>query len=69
MNYGARNKLICKVVGIKKGEVMSQLKLEIVSGNEMGSVITTDSLEDLGIAEGDEIKVIVKAINVLPVKE
>jgi molybdate transport system regulatory protein len=69
MKYGARNQLICRVTGIRKGDVMSQLKLEIIDGNAMGSVITTESLEELGLAEGDQIKVVVKAINVLPVKE
>lgn len=69
MKYGARNQLICRITGIRKGDVMSQLKLEIVEGNTMGSVITTESLEELGLAAGDQIKVVIKAINVLPVKE
>lgn len=69
MIHGARNRLKCKIVGVKKGDVMSQLKLEIIDGNKMGSVITTESLEEMGVGEGDEITVVVKAINVLPVKE
>ena len=69
MIHGVRNKLACKITGIKKGDVMSQLKLEIVDGNRMGSVITTDSLEEMDLAEGDNITVVIKAINVLPVKE
>jgi len=35
----------------------------------MCSVMTKESLEDLGIKEGDTVKVIVKAVNVLLVKE
>jgi molybdopterin-binding protein len=69
MIYGARNQLTCRVVKIARGDVMSQLKLEIVEGRNMSSVITTESLETTGIAEGDQIKVIIKAVNVLPVKE
>ena len=68
MKYGARNQLMGKVVEIKKGGVMCQAKLEIDPG-VMNSVMTIESLNDLGIAEGDRVKVIVKAINVLLVRE
>jgi molybdopterin-binding protein len=69
MKYGARNQLFGKVTGIKKGGVMSQIKLEIPANSVMNSVITLESLEDLGIKEGDSVKIIVKAVNVLLVKE
>lgn len=69
MKYGARNQIAAKVTEIKKGGVMAQIKLEIPAASKMGSVITIDSLNDLDIKEGDEVKVIVKAINVLLVKE
>jgi len=68
MKYGARNQLTGKVVKIKKDSVMCQVKLENEPGI-MNSVMTIESLEDLGIAEGDNVKIIVKAINVLLVKE
>jgi molybdopterin-binding protein len=32
-------------------------------------VITTESLEDMDLAVGDEVRLVVKAVNVLPVKE
>jgi molybdopterin-binding protein len=35
----------------------------------MGSVMTIDSLEELGLKPGDKVKLIVKAVNVLVVKE
>ncbi|MBD3160596.1 MAG: molybdenum-binding protein [Candidatus Eisenbacteria bacterium] len=69
MKYGARNQIEAKVVGIKKGDVMSQVKLEIPSPSEMGSVLTTESLDDLGLKEGDGVRVVIKAIHVLLVKE
>lgn len=69
MKYGARNQIIGKVTGIKKGGVMAQLQLDIPAGSKMGSVITIDSLNDLQIKEGDEVKIVIKAINVLIVKE
>jgi molybdopterin-binding protein len=69
MKYGARNQLTGKVLNIKKGDVMCQVRLEIASGAIMNSVMTMESLGDLGITEGDSVRVVVKAINVLLVKE
>ncbi|NMC05104.1 MAG: TOBE domain-containing protein [Candidatus Lokiarchaeota archaeon] len=69
MKYGARNKIQAKVTSIKKGDVMSLVKFEVILPAEMGSVITTESLEDLNIKVGDKITLVVKAVNVLPVKE
>ena len=69
MKYGARNQLKGKIVSIKKGDVMCQVKLDVADGVVMNSVMTMESLEDLGIKEGDSVKVVVKAINVLLVKE
>ena len=69
MKYGARNQLVGKVKEIKRGTVMSQIRLDIPAGSQVSSVMTKDSLEELGIKEGDTVKVVVKAVNVLLVKE
>ena len=69
MKYGARNQLTGKVTQIKKDTVMCQVRLEITADSKMSSVMTIDSLNDLGIKEGDTVKVVVKAVNVLLVKE
>ncbi len=69
MKYGARNQLIGKVTGVKKGSLMCQVSLSIPANSSMASVMTIDSLEDLGIKKGDKVRVVVKAINVLLVKE
>jgi molybdopterin-binding protein len=69
MKYGARNQLAGKVVEIKRGMVMCQVKVDIAPGASMSSVMTLDSLEDLGIKEGDTVKVLVKAVNVLLARE
>jgi molybdopterin-binding protein len=69
MKYGARNQLSGKVTGIKKGTIMCQVKLEIPAGSKMSSVMTVDSLKELGIKKGDRVRVVVKAVNVLLVKE
>ena len=69
MKYGARNQLQGQVVEIKKGGVMCQVKVKIPAESMMCSVMTIDSLEDLGIKEGDKVKVAAKAVNVLLIKE
>lgn len=69
MKYGARNDLKAKVKSIKKGDVMSLIKFRVNKPTEMGSVITTESLEDLDLKVGDEVHLIIKAIHVMPVKE
>lgn len=69
MKYGARNAITAKVKSIKKGDVMSLIKFKVNKPSEMGSVITTESLEDLDLKVGDEVQLIIKAIHVMPVKE
>lgn len=68
MKINARNQLTGEVTAIKKGGVMCQVKLK-ASGGDMSSVMTLDSLDDLGIKVGDKVKVVVKSINVLLIKD
>ena len=65
MKYGARNQLEGQVVEIKKGGVMCQVKVRIPAESTMCSVMTLESLDDLGIKQGDQVKVVAKAVNVL----
>ncbi len=69
MKYGARNQLSGRVTEIKKGAMMCQVRFDIPADSKMSSVMTIDSLDDLGIKEGDTVKIVVKAVNVLLVKE
>ena len=69
MKYGAKNQLTGIVKEIKRGAVMSQVNLDIKADASMSSVLTLDALDDSGITEGDEVKIVVKAVNVLLVKE
>ena len=69
MKYGARNNVSATVTSVKKGDVMSLVKFEVKVPAQMASVLTTESLEHLGLEVGDEVQLVVKAINVLPVKE
>jgi len=69
MKFGARNQIQATVGPVKTGDVMSQVTLQIDSPCQMSSVMTTDSLNDLGIKPGDKVRVVVKAIHVLVVKD
>jgi molybdopterin-binding protein len=69
MKYGAKNKLIGIVRDIKRGTVMSQVNVDIPEPSAMSSVLTLEALDDLDLKEGDQVRVVVKAVNVLLIKE
>jgi molybdopterin-binding protein len=69
MKTGARNNLRGKVTSIKSDEIMSLVKFEITVPHEMASVLTTESVKDMGLKVGDTVSLLVKAIHVLPIKE
>jgi molybdopterin-binding protein len=69
MKYGARNKITAKVTSVQSDKIMSLVKYEVTEPAEMSSVITTESVQELGLKVGDTVQLIVKAVHVLPVKE
>ncbi len=69
MKYGAKNQLMGTITRIKRGTVMSQVDLTIPAESPMSSVLTIDALDSLDINEGDKVRVVVKAVNVLLIKE
>jgi molybdate transport system regulatory protein len=69
MKYGARNQLTGRVTAIKKGSIMCEVKLDLEGASKMASVMTVESADDLQLKQGDTVRVIVKAVHVLLVKE
>ncbi len=69
MKYGARNNITARVTSIKSDPVMSLVKFEVIPPATMASVLTTESVQDLGLKVGDTLQLVIKAIHVLPVKE
>jgi molybdopterin-binding protein len=67
--YGARNEIIGTVKSVKNGDIMSLVKFDVTDPCEMASVLTTESVEQLALKPGDRVKLLVKAVHVLPVKE
>jgi molybdopterin-binding protein len=69
MKYGARNNIVGKVTEIKKGSLMCQVKVSVDGPINITSVMTQDTLAELGVKNGDSVRVLVKAVNVLLVRE
>jgi molybdate transport system regulatory protein len=69
MKYGARNQITAKVTSVKSDQIMSLVKFEVTTPTQMASVLTTESVQDLGLKVGDTVQLVIKAIHVLPVKE
>jgi molybdate transport system regulatory protein len=68
MRYGAQNRITGRVTEVKRGDIMSLARVEVTAPVTMTSVLTTESIESLGLKEGDQVELIIKAIHVLPVK-
>ena len=64
MKISARNQLSGAVTSITLGGVMAEIVVS-VGENEIVSVITRKSAEELGLSEGDEVTVIIKSTEVM----
>ena len=69
MEIGARNRLEGEVTEIKRGSVMCQVRVKIAGGALMESVMTLDSLDEMKLKVGDKVRVAVKAVNVMLLKD
>jgi molybdopterin-binding protein len=64
MEISARNQLKGTVRSVKLGTIMSEVAVDI-GGQEIVAAITRGSTERLGLQEGAEVTVIVKATEVM----
>jgi molybdopterin-binding protein len=65
MKISARNTLKGTVKKLVHGMVSSEITVELAGGPEIVSVITKTSAENLALAEGKEVTVVIKASNVM----
>ena len=65
MKLSARNQLNGKIVGVELGKVMANVKIEINEPGVITAVITKESAEKLGLAEGDDVAAIIKSTEVI----
>jgi molybdopterin-binding protein len=64
MELSARNQIPGRVKGISVGTVMAEVEVEIASAT-ISAAITALSAERLGIKQGDEVVVVIKATDVM----
>ena len=65
MDISARNQLAGKVTNVDLGAVMANVKIEISEPGVITAVITKESVEKLGLAEGDDVTAIIKSTEVI----
>jgi molybdopterin-binding protein len=64
MKISARNKLSGTVRGIRRGEAIANVELD-VAGQRLVASITVEAVEELGIAEGSQVTAVIKASDVM----
>ena len=64
MRTSARNQLVGTVTSVSIGAVMAEIEVN-VEGVPVVAVITKESAEKLGLAEGSKVSAIIKATDVM----
>jgi len=65
MKTSARNQFAGTVAAIQRGAVNDEIRLRIVGGQEVVAIITHDSTDSLGLAEGGAAFALVKASSII----
>ncbi|MBD3205156.1 molybdenum-pterin-binding protein [Candidatus Bathyarchaeota archaeon] len=65
----ARNKLKGVIKSVTIGTVTAEVVIALEGGQEVASIITKGSVQELDLKEGDEVYAIIKATNVMVGKE
>jgi molybdopterin-binding protein len=68
MPLSARNQLSGKIVSIQFGEVMAHVTVR-VGKNQIESVITRRSAEEMGLKKGDAVRAVIKSTEVMLQKD
>jgi molybdopterin-binding protein len=69
MRLSTRNQLRGTVASVQLGGVMASVKVNLPDGQQITSTITREAAEDLALADGDDIVVLVKSTEVMLGKE
>jgi molybdopterin-binding protein len=64
MRLSARNRLVGKIIEIKLGDIMAHIVVK-VGDNEVESIITRRSAEELKLKVGDTVGAVIKATEVM----
>lgn len=68
LKISGRNQLTGKVTAVQIGEIMAEVTIQ-VGDNLIDAVITRRSVENLRLKVGDEVTALIKATEVMVVKE
>ena len=64
MKLSTRNQLRGEITGVKLGGIMAEITVDI-GGQELVAAITRESAENLELAAGDTVTVLIKATEVM----
>ncbi|GAA1897628.1 TOBE domain-containing protein [Streptomyces durmitorensis] len=64
MSLSIRNQIPGTVASVTAGEAMATVKVRLAGGQDVTAAITTESVKELGLAEGSEVKILVKSTEV-----
>jgi molybdopterin-binding protein len=65
MKISARNMLRGRVKSVSHGAVNSEITVQLAGGDLVVSIITKTSAENLGLAPGKDVYIVIKASNVM----
>jgi len=69
MAISARNNIEGVISKIENGMVASTVKIKISEATNLTSMITKEAVDELNLKEGDKVKAVIKATEVLILKE
>jgi molybdate transport system regulatory protein len=64
MGLSIRNQFQGTVSAVTSGEVMATVKTRLPGGQEVTAAITREAVQELGIAEGSQVRVLIKSTEV-----
>ncbi|WP_320006183.1 TOBE domain-containing protein [Maridesulfovibrio sp.] len=68
MELSTRNLIPGKIKEVTVGMVNAEVIIEVAPGVEVVSIITKNSVERMGLKEGDTVKAMIKATSVMVAK-
>lgn len=64
MRLSIRNELDGVIRTVSRGEVMATVRIALAGGPEITAAITLDALDDLGLTDGQRVRVLAKSTDV-----
>jgi molybdate transport system regulatory protein len=64
----ARNRIRAKITEVRKGSVISEVRMVSEGPHSLTSIISNEAVEELGLREGDQVEAIIKSTEVMIAK-